>query len=402
MESLRYLYKIGPGPSSSHTIGPKRISEVFLNEFHNAYSYKVDLFGSLALTGKGHLTDYIIEKTFKNRRLKINFIYEFKEEHPNTMDLYAYDKDGNVIGYRRAFSIGGGDFSFSHLDNNEQRKKIYPHQSMDKIIKYLKDNKISLSDYVYYYDSDIKEYLHIILDKMFDSIERGLKSSGKLPGTLNLERVASKIYHHALEVDDESERDKLLISAYAYAVNEENACAGEIVTAPTCGSSGVVPSLLYHFYKKFKTPKVKLVDALAVAGIIGNLVKRNATISGAEGGCQAEVGTACSMASSMVSYLFNLDIDKIEYAAEVAMEHHLGLTCDPVKGYVQIPCIERNAVAALRAYDAALFAKHIGNYRKNRVSFDQVIETMAATGKDLSYHYKETSLGGLAKHVKDE
>ena len=249
---------------------------------------------------------------------------------------------------------------------------------------------------------DIKDFLKGILEAMFESVKKGLNTTGKLPGTIKLERVASSIYKHVDEVDDITEKDKLLLSAYAYAVSEENACGGDVVTAPTCGSSGVIPAVMYYFYTKFNTPLDKLVDALAVAGIIGNLVKKNATISGAIGGCQAEIGTACCMAASAIAYLFNLDIDKIEYAAEVGVEHHLGLTCDPVKGYVQIPCIERNGVAALRAYDAALYAKHIGVYRKNKVTLDQVIETMKSTGHDLSYHYKETALGGLAKYVKDE
>jgi L-serine dehydratase len=277
---------------------------------------------------------------------------------------------------------------------------------MSEIKKYLIDNNMSLVDYVYHFeDSNIKEFLHHILDKMFESIERGLNATGKLPGKLNLDRVAKSLYYHALNIEldkiDNSERTKLLVSSYAYAVSEENASGGEIVTAPTCGSSGVLPASLYYFYKHQSRSKDELVDALAIAGIFGNLVKKNATISGAIGGCQAEIGTACSMAASAIAYLFGLNIDKIEYAAEVAMEHHLGLTCDPVKGYVQIPCIERNGVASLRAYDSALYAKHIGIFRKNRVSFDQVISTMASTGKDLNYQYKETSLGGLAAHYQD-
>jgi L-serine dehydratase len=406
MESLTKLYKIGPGPSSSHTIGPKRIADAFKGEFLHAYKYKVNLYGSLALTGKGHLTDYIIEKTLFPKSVEIHFINEFIDEHPNCMDIFAYDENDNLLGKWRAYSVGGGEFKIEGKDVGYEVVETYPHNSMEEIKKYISENNLSIVDYVYNFeDSNIKDFLFNILDMMFDSINRGLNTQGKLPGKLNLDRVAKKIYDHAsnLEVNeiDHSERTKLLVSSYAYAVSEENASGGEIVTAPTCGSSGVLPATLYYFYKHQNKSKEELVDALAVAGVFGNLVKKNATISGALGGCQAEIGTACSMAASAAAYLFGLNIDKIEYAAEVAMEHHLGLTCDPVKGYVQIPCIERNGVASLRAYDSALYAKHIGIFRKNRVSFDQVIKTMASTGRDLNYQYKETSLGGLAAHYQE-
>lgn len=399
MESLKELYRFGPGPSSSHTIGPKRALLKFIEKYPNATSYGVILYGSLALTGKGHLTDYILQKTSSPKMCKVTFDIKSEVEHPNTMDLIAYENDLEMARLR-AFSLGGGRIAFQD-EKVSETVDVFPFNSMKEIKEELIKRNIDLPTLVYQYDCGIKSYLSEVLDRMFECVERGLNATGIIPGKLKLEKVAKDLYLEALNLDvsekNSSERTKLLVTSYAYAVSEENASGGEIVTAPTCGASGVVPAILYYFYKHQGVKKDKLIDALAVGGVFGNLVKTNASISGAVGGCQAEIGTACSMAASMAAYIFDLNIHQIEYASEVAMEHHLGLTCDPVLGYVQIPCIERNGVAALRAYDAAIYGRYISKYRRNRVSFDDVIEVMKETGDHLKQDYKETSLGGLAK-----
>ena len=397
MESLKELYRVGPGPSSSHTIGPKRALEEVMSRYKDATSFKVCLYGSLALTGRGHLTDYILKKTSYPKECEVKFDINEKVTHPNTMDISAI-MDGNEYTLR-AYSLGGGKIAFEGEDYY-CNPNVFPFNSALVIKEEIKRSGLSLLDLVYKYDKDIKPYLSMVLDKMFECVNRGLNASGLIPGKLKLEKVAKSIYEEALSLDKETpkdERAKLFLTAYAYAVSEENASGGEIVTAPTCGASGVVPSVLYYFYKHEGVNKDKLVDALAIGGVFGNLVKTNASISGAVHGCQAEVGTACSMAASIAAYLFDLNLDQIEYAAEVAMEHHLGLTCDPVLGYVQIPCIERNGVAALRAYDAAIYGRYISKFRKNRVSFDEVVSVMKETGDHIMSEYKETSLGGLAK-----
>ncbi len=403
MESLRELYKIGPGPSSSHTIGPKNAAERFKKAFPTATSYQVILYGSLALTGKGHLTDYIIEKTLSPIPTTIKFDYSFIKHHPNGIDFFAYNNN-EVIGQWRVYSVGGGSIEIDELPEDKTHEKVYPHHSLRKISEYTQKRGMTFVDYVKRYDEEGYAYLSTVLKTMIDCIERGLRGDGLIPGKLKLEKVAARLYQNALQIEKDSlggsERSKLLISAYAYAVSEENASGGEVVCAPTCGSAGVLPAIIYFFYQQKEIDSSKLIEALAVAGLFGNIVKTNATISGAKGGCQAEIGTACSMAAAATAYLFGLNNEQIEYAAEVAMEHHLGLTCDPVDGYVQIPCIERNGAAALRAYDAALYGKHIATLRKNRISFDDVVSVMKETGKHLRKDYKETSLGGLAKYFR--
>lgn len=399
MESLTRLFKIGPGPSSSHTIGPKEAVDAFNKEF-NAEHYKVILYGSLALTGRGHLTDYIIKKTLAPKKVEVVFDYSFIKKHPNTMDIYGYNGETEV-GMWRVYSVGGGDIRVEGV-RGRRNQKVYPQKNLREIMEYLNTNNLDFVGYVKHYEPSAFEYFEIVLDKMFEVVEKGLKAKGTIPGRLKLEKVASALYKRALEIDasafEGSERAKMLISAYAYAVSEQNASGEELVCSPTCGAAGVLPAVLYYFYKHKNIDKEKLINSLAVAGVFGNVVKTNATISGAKGGCQAEIGTACSMAAAASSYLLDLNLEQIEYAAEVAMEHHLGLTCDPVKGYVQIPCIERNGAAALRAYDAALYGKHIATLRKNRISFDDVVLVMKETGKHLRKDYKETSLGGLAKY----
>lgn len=395
MQSLKELYKIGNGPSSSHTMGPKRAVEIFKNKHLDATKFKIILYGSLALTGKGHLTDYIIKKTLKDYETEIEFNTTEKcKVHPNTFDIFAY-KNEEQIGYWRVYSVGGGTFKI------EGKKEIdfpdiYKEESFSEIKKYCKENNIDIYDYVCKIEGEeIKEFLSEIWTSMQNTIQKGLKETGIIHGKLHLDRRAKNIYENILPNEDEAMKQSRLLSSYAYATSEENACGGIIVTAPTCGACGVLPSVLYYMKEKYNIEDEKIIKALAVAGVIGNLVKTNASISGAECGCQAEIGTACSMAAGAVAYLFNLNFEKIENAAEIAMEHHLGLTCDPIYGYVQIPCIERNAVAAMRAMDAAKLSMMLVEDRK--VSFDVVVETMYETGKDLQSHYRETSEGGLAK-----
>lgn len=391
MESIRELYKIGKGPSSSHTMGPERICKAILENYAGD-AYKVILYGSLAFTGKGHLTDKIIKDTLPNA--DIEFSYDNQIEHPNTMDIIIY-KDNNVIGEERYFSIGGGSI-LRKGDPLKEKEIIYPHSNFEEIKHYCLENDLRLYEYVYRYENnDIKTYLKEIWEVMKTSINIGLHSEGELPGPLHVKRKAQTLLHNQSQKNSIELR---LISAYAYAVSEVNANGGTVVTAPTCGAAGVLPAVLYYLMDIQKYPENKIIDALATAGIIGNIVKNNASISGAEAGCQAEIGTACSMAAAAHSELTNGNIDNIEYAAEIALEHHLGLTCDPVLGYVQIPCIERNAVAAHRAINASELSYLLMGTRK--VSFDTVVQTMKETGHDLNSNYRETSLGGLAKNFK--
>ncbi len=391
MESIRELYKIGKGPSSSHTMGPERASKEVLKNY-NGDHYKVFLYGSLAFTGRGHLTDKVIKEILPNA--EIEFSYDNKIEHPNTMDFIIY-KDGVVIGEERYYSIGGGSIQRKG-DLLEEKLSVYPHVNFQEIKDYCYKNNLRLYEYVYKFEDDaIKDYLQKVWNVMRDSINEGLHTEGNLPGPLEVKRKAKSLLYNQSQMNSIELR---LISAYAYAVSEVNASAGTVVTAPTCGASGVLPAVLYYLRDIQKFPDTKIIDALATAGIIGNIVKRNASISGAEAGCQAEIGTACSMAAAAHSELTNGNLDNIEYAAEIALEHHLGLTCDPVLGYVQIPCIERNAVAAHRAINASELSFLLMGTRK--VSFDTVVQTMKETGEDLNSSYKETSLGGLAKNYK--
>jgi len=396
MQSLKELYKIGNGPSSSHTMGPKKATEMFRDRNKDATKFKVILYGSLALTGKGHLTDYIIQKALEGYELEIVFDTETEcNVHPNTFDILAF-KNEELIDTWRVYSTGGGTFRVEGQDSISV-PNIYSHKNFDEIKIYCKENNLDLFDYVCDVEGkeEIIKYLNKVWIAMKESIEYGLNQTGTIPGRLKIARRAKEIYEMRLDSETDSIRQVRLLSSYAHAVSETNASGGVIVTAPTCGASGVLPAVLYYMKERYNIDKEKIIKALAIAGLIGNIVKTNASISGAECGCQAEIGTACSMAAAASAYLLGLDIDRIENAAEVAMEHHLGLTCDPIYGYVQIPCIERNAVAAMRAVDAANLSLMLGQYRS--ISFDVVVETMYETGKDLSSHYKETSEGGLAK-----
>lgn len=395
MQSIRELYKIGNGPSSSHTMGPKRAAQWFKKNNKEADRFDVYLYGSLAFTGEGHLTNKIIEEVLKPIETNIIFDMDFKcEKHPNTMDLVAF-KEGKEIVRQRIYSVGGGTIEIEG-QSKESVPEIYNLQSFEEIKQYCIKNKISLADYVFEVeDENFKDYLKEVWDTMKDCIQSGLAAEGNIPGKLKIPRKAKMVFENIKDDDDATLKRTRLITSYAYAVSENNASGGVIVTAPTCGASGVLPAVLNYVYEVKKVDEEEIINGLAVAGIIGNLVKTNASISGAECGCQAEIGTACSMAAAAAAYLMGLDIEQIENAAEIAMEHHLGLTCDPIYGYVQIPCIERNAVGALRAIDAANMAQVING--KSYISFDLVVETMYETGKDLKSHYRETSEGGLAK-----
>ena len=397
MESLRELYKIGVGPSSSHTMGPQSAAKRILELFPDALRFHVDLHGSLALTGKGHLTDYIIEKTFSPIPVTFSFKSDALSYHPNGMIVHIFDQNDQEMKAIEVYSIGGGSILFKG-DMEENPKEVYKQKNMDQILNYVEEQGISLYDYVLENEDDsFVEFLYKILDAMFQSVENGLKKEGTIQGKLKLKRVAKSMFQQAQNTRREADRERLFISSYAYAVAEENADGGQIVTAPTCGASGIMPAILYYCYKQLHIEKKDLVKALAVGGIFGNVVKTNATISGADGGCQAEVGSACAMAAATMAWIYELNNSLIEYAAEMGLEHNLGLTCDPVGGYVQIPCIERNGYGSLRALDAAMLAKQLGYLRKNKVSFDAIVRVMKETGKDLSSAYKETSLGGLAK-----
>lgn len=396
MESLRELFKIGKGPSSSHTMGPERAANIIKKRFGANAEYVVDLYGSLSMTGKGHLTDYIIHETL-GENCQVNFCEETLPFHPNGMVFHIY-QDGELKDDITAYSVGGGSIVWEGEDDfSMSRKNVYREKNLKEILETLDRNAYSFYDYVMEHENALfVDYLYEILDTMFDSVERGLKREGTIPGKLQLPRVAKQMYTQAINLPAGSERETLILSSYAYAVAEENASGQTIVTAPTCGSSGVLPAILYYCYKQLNVEKPRLIKALAVAGVFGNVIKDNASISGADAGCQAEIGSACAMGAALYAWILGLNNSLIEYAAEMGLEHNLGLTCDPVGGYVQIPCIERNGYAALRAIDCAIYAKNLGYVRKNKVSFDAVVNVMKNTGHDLNKAYKETSLGGLA------
>ena len=398
MDTLKEFFKIGAGPSSSHTIGPERATKRVKEKFPDADSYIVELWGSLAATGKGHYTDKIIIETFKPIPVEIIWKPEFVHElHTNGMKFIALDKDKNQIGEWIVFSVGGGTIrDYDELMDKSPKKEVHPLNSIKEIIKWCKDNNKHLWQYVEECEGpSIWQHLRFIDQAMSDAVQRGLEKNGDVPGPFKYPKRAREMYEKAL-----SKRASLVftnkIFAYALAVSEENASMGQVVTAPTCGASGVVPGVLRAMKEEYELVEKHILRGLAIAGLIGNLVKYNATISGAEGGCQAEVGTACSMAAAMATYFMGGNIDQIEYAAESAMEHHLGMTCDPVGGYVIIPCIERNAICAVRAVNTAVYCMSTDG--KHTISFDEVVKTMKETGKDMCSAYKETSDGGLAKY----
>lgn len=394
MQSIRELYKIGFGPSSSHTIGPVRAANIFIEENPKLNNFRVSLFGSLAATGKGHHTDLAIEKTFAPKNVEI--IWKSEEElplHPNGMLFEALDDKNKVVKEWIVYSIGGGDLRDSNGILND--KIIYKHKNLDDILDWCNQEGKTFWEYVEDCEgADIWNFLTGVWNIMKDTIEAGLDNEGVLPGEIKLARKAST-YFMKSKNSKGAIQNKGLVFSYALAVSEENAGGGKIVTTPTCGSSGVLPAILFHLQKEEHLTENKILRALATAGIIGNVVKRNASISGAEVGCQGEIGTACAMAAGAAAQIMGGTLRQIEYAAEMGFEHNLGLTCDPVRGYVQIPCIERNAIAAGKAMECAVYALFSDGGHK--ISFDKAVETMAETGRDIQSAYRETGIGGLAK-----
>lgn len=398
MKSIKEIYRIGTGPSSSHTMAPRKAAEIFLQRHPEAASFKVTLYGSLAATGKGHMTNVAIVEVLQPHA-PVEIIWEpkvFLPFHPNGMKFLALNAAGDILDEWTVYSIGGGALAEeSDGAQSVNTPDVYELSHLSDILQWCERSGRNYWEYVKECEeSDIWDYLAEVWKAMRESIRRGLDAEGVLPGPLHLRRKASAYYIKASGYKA-SLQSRGLVFSYALAVSEENASGGVIVTAPTCGSCGVVPAVLYHLQKSREFSDIRILRALATAGLIGNIVKQNASISGAEAGCQAEVGTACSMASAAANQLFGGSPTQIEYAAEMGLEHHLGMTCDPVCGLVQIPCIERNAYAAARALDANLYSSFTDGM--HRVSFDKVVKVMKETGNDLPSLYKETSEGGLAK-----
>ena len=395
MESLSELYRMGRGPSSSHTMGPERACLLFLDRNPSADRFSATLYGSLAKTGEGHGTDRVIKKTFAEIPCDVVFDRETSDlPHPNTMDLVAF-REGREIDRIRVMSVGGGRIRTEGEELGEA-PTVYPHRTFDDIAAYCRENDLRLYEYAERIEGDsLRTHMERVWETMKQAVRAGLMAEGILPGGLEVQRKAKQLFGQQ-HIDESAEtRENRMVCSYAFAVSEQNAAGETIVTAPTCGASGVLPAVLYYQQKKRGYSDREIIHALETGGIIGNLIKTNASISGAECGCQAEIGSACAMASAALAELFGLDLDKIEYAAEIAIEHHLGLTCDPICGLVQIPCIERNAVAAMRAINAVSLASFLSDTRK--ISLDKVIHTMKETGLDISHAYRETSEGGLAK-----
>ncbi|MDR3218613.1 MAG: L-serine ammonia-lyase [Dysgonamonadaceae bacterium] len=395
MESIKKIYKTGNGPSSSHTMGPQKAAMLFLARNPEADFFKVTLYGSLAATGKGHMTDVAIIKALRPVHTELLWKPEtVLAFHPNGMYFEAF-KETKLLSDWTIFSVGGGDLA---NENQEDKKAtIYSLNSMSEILGYCRKTGKTFWEYVEDEEGTaIWDFLGNVWETMQAAILRGLETEGLLPGGLSLQRKASSYFTKGKSYR-ESLGNRASIYAYALAVSEENAGGGVIVTAPTCGSSGVLPGILFHLKKKHDFSNSKITKALATAALIGNIVKKNASVSGAVVGCQGEVGVACAMAAGAATQLFGGSISQIEYAAEMGLEHHLGLTCDPVCGLVQVPCIERNAFAAVRALDASTFAMLSDG--THLVGFDKVVKTMNETGHDLPSLYRETAMGGLAKFI---
>ncbi len=400
MQSIRELYKTGAGPSSSHTIGPTRACKEAVIENKEANYFVIKLYGSLALTGRGHGTDEACINAIDCFPVKVIFDMNEKEiEHPNTMDILAYKND-KLLTTTRYYSIGGG----SILKKGQKPSKfIYPHKTFDEIKKYCQGKKISLAQYVYEIEGDsIQDFLWNIWIECKTTIEKGLLLEGQIRSNAKYLRTAKSVFQKVIPNEDECLRKVRLLTSYALSTSEENASGGVVLTAPTCGACGILPAVVQYLKTSRNISRQQTIDALAVASVFGNLTKTYSSISGAEAGCQAEVGTACSMAAAAASYCLypNASIDEIENAAMIAMQHNLGLTCDPIDGYVIIPCIQRNAIAAIKAVDSANIA-HLSWNTSPYISFDKIIAIMKKTGDDMRDEYKETSMGGLAKFVPD-
>ena len=397
MKSIRDVFYIGNGPSSSHTIGPINAVKYILNKYPDATFIKVTLCGSLASTGKGHLTDYVIDKSLDKIKHRVVFNSHKRVKHPNTMLFEVTLKDGSIK-KETIVSIGGGVITV----NDEKRQdgnELYPHHTLSEIMTYCRNYGYSLWEYVLYHEGeDILSYMDQIYQAMNDSVKRGIAASGDLPGELHVKRKAKLMYENIVKEHKEDDIQANVAIA-AIAASEENAAGGVIVVAPTCGSAGVLPGVIKYLEMK-KVPYENIRKGFLVAGLIGLLAKTNASVSGAEAGCQAEIGVACSMGAAMIATALGYDYKRIAQAAEVALEHSLGLTCDPVKGYVQIPCIERCAIFALKAINAASIVG-IMPIETAKVTFDESLLTMYLTGKDLHAGYRETAKKGLGKVIKE-
>ena len=393
MKSIKTVFKSGFGPSSSHTVGPSIACKLISRRYPDRDKVIVTLFGSLSLTGKGHGTDKAIKTVLPEAEVVFDNSKLISElPHPNTMSFQIY-KNNKLLDELTVMSIGGGEIKI--LGEEYNPREVYKENTFSDIIKVCKKEGITLPEYIYQReDDDFKDDLRLKWKTMKECINRGLNSEGVLPGKLKLTRKAKFLHNMVVENEGPTTKEDRIISSYAFAVSEENADGNLIVVAPTCGSAGVLPAVLYYMEHNAHYKEEDIIDGLAVAGLIGNIIRTNASLSGAECGCQAEIGSACSMAAGAKAQINKMKLEQIEYAAEVSMEHHLGLTCDPVMGYVQIPCIERNAVAAMRAMNAVNLARFL--YLNRRISFDAVVETMYKTGCDLSDKYRETSTGGLA------
>lgn len=400
MQTLKDLFKVGMGPSSSHTMGPRKAAEIFNGKNPSAHSFRVHLYGSLALTGKGHLTDFAITSGLEPKPVSI--VWEgsvFMPKHPNALKFEALDEKDNILDSWLVYSVGGGDIKDDN-DFDKVPQSIYPLKTMQEITAYCRKRKMSLWEYVEECEGpEIWDYLLEIWNQMQDTINSGITKWEVLPGSLQLERKARR-YFKLSDTSPRYVRRMHKLFSYALACSEENASGGKVVTAPTCGSCGVLPAVLRITKEIYELDDLPITRALATAGLIGNLAKANASISGAEVGCQGEVGVACAMAAAAACQLEGGNNRQIEYAAEMGLEHHLGLTCDPVDGLVQIPCIERNALAASRAIDCATYA--IASDDDNRVSYDDILATMMQTGKDMNSDYRETAKGGLARFFKEK
>ncbi len=400
MQTLKDLFKVGMGPSSSHTMGPRKAAEIFNGKNPSAHSFRVHLYGSLALTGKGHLTDFAITSGLEPKPVSI--VWEgsvFMPKHPNALKFEALDEKDNILDSWLVYSVGGGDIKDDN-DFDKVPQSIYPLKTMQEITAYCRKRKMSLWEYVEECEGpEIWDYLLDIWNQMQATINSGITKWEVLPGSLQLERKARR-YFKLSDTSPRYVRRMHKLFSYALACSEENASGGKVVTAPTCGSCGVLPAVLRITKEIYELDDLPITRALATAGLIGNLAKANASISGAEVGCQGEVGVACAMAAAAACQLEGGNNRQIEYAAEMGLEHHLGLTCDPVDGLVQIPCIERNALAASRAIDCATYA--IASDDDNRVSYDDILATMMQTGKDMNSDYRETAKGGLARFFKEK
>ena len=397
MKSIRDVYKIGRGPSSSHTMGPEKAARIYRQEHPEAEAYRVKLYGSLSKTGKGHMTDRVLYETLSPVPTEVVFCKETPSDvtHPNTMDFFVM-RDGKEESLMRAVSVGGGDIRIEGRTEEAQEEEVYPENSFAEVLDFCRFRGLDLAEYVEVTEGEeIRDYLRVVWQQMKETIQEGLQTEGLLPGPLRVERKAKKLFDFIPEHDHPQIRECRLISAYAFAVSEQNADCGTVVTAPTCGSCGVLPAVFQYVQNQRQLDDEKMVSGLEVAGLIGNLIKKNASVSGAQCGCQAEVGAACSMAAAGLDYLFGLSTNQIQYAAEIALEHHLGLTCDPILGLVQVPCIERNAVAATRAMNACNLSYFLSETQ--RISFDMAVRTMYETGISMNKRFLETSEGGLAK-----